>query len=413
MPNMLVPEADLKQSRLSGRNIKLLMLCWEYPPNVVGGLARHVYGLSVHLAKMGYEVHVITAGDSKLPDHEIVNQVNIHRVFPINELDENFLSWIGGLNLAMAFRAEKLAEEISFDLIHAHDWLVGAAAITLKELLDIPLLTTIHATEHGRNNGIFTETQRFIHEKEEQLMSESNQLIVCSSYMKEHLAGVFQADDKKVIIIPNGVEEPSSNMGAGEVNSCLQEKKYIFSIGRIVKEKGFETIIEAGAIAKEKGLDYFFVVAGKGPMLETYRLQVQERQLAGQIAFVGYITDEQRNTLIDKCSMAVIPSLYEPFGIVALETMVFGKPTILSNTGGMKGIIKHLQTGLLMNPGDAESMLEQIGYLTENPAIAEEIGSNGKEIVKSLFGWSRIASETGKVMGDMALQKKVNETMKK
>ncbi|ETI67035.1 glycosyltransferase family 4 protein [Neobacillus vireti] len=389
--------------------LKILMLCWEYPPNIVGGLSRHVFGLSVHLAAMGHEVHVVTAGNESLSSFEKSNSVNVHRVKPINEQDDNFLSWIGGLNLAMAFKVEKLAEEINFDLIHAHDWLVGSAAIALKDLLALPLLATIHATEHGRHNGIHTEMQLFIHEKELQLITWADQLIVCSEYMRDELLLVFNARADRLAVIPNGIDPLTAERTTEEICPGLKQRKYIFSLGRIVKEKGFETIIEAAFNSKENGQSYFFVIAGKGPMLETYRRQVVDWKLENFVAFIGYITDEQRIGLIEGCEMAVIPSLYEPFGIAALETMVLGKPTIVSNTGGIKGIVKHLQTGLLMVPGDAGSLLEQIDFLLQNPQRAREIGKRGSQIVKSLYGWNRIATETSRVMEDTLLNKRMNE----
>jgi 1,4-alpha-glucan branching enzyme len=399
-------QVDMNQK---GWRLKILMLCWEYPPNIVGGLSRHVFGLAVHLAAMGHEVHVVTAGKESLPPFEKNHGVNVHRVKPLNELDDDFLSWIGGLNLAMAFKAEKLTEEIKFDLIHAHDWLVGSAAIALKDILIIPLLATIHATEHGRHNGIHTEIQQFIHDQELQLITESDQLIVCSEYMKGELLSVFKARADKITVIPNGIDPMTADRTTEEILPDLKQKKYIFSLGRMVKEKGFETIIEAAFNAKENGQSCFFVIAGKGPMLETYRRQVVEWKLENNVAFVGYISDEQRNALIEGCEMAVIPSLYEPFGIAALETMILGKPTIVSNTGGIKGLVKHLQTGLLMVPGDAESLQEQIDFLWENSQKAKEIGKRGRQIVKSIYGWKRIASETSRVMEDMLLNKRVNE----
>ena len=107
--------------------LKILILTWEYPPNVVGGLSRHVYGLSVHLAQLGHAVHVVTAGNGGLPGNEKINGVHVHRVTPLNTEDDDFLAWVAGLNLAMSYRAEKIAEEVKFDIIHAHDWLVGAS----------------------------------------------------------------------------------------------------------------------------------------------------------------------------------------------------------------------------------------------------------------------------------------------
>ncbi|MFP7297630.1 glycosyltransferase family 4 protein [Neobacillus niacini] len=390
------------------RQLKILILSWEYPPNIVGGLSRHVNGLSIHLAQLGHEVHVITAGNGGLSAYEEVDGVHVHRVVPINHHDNNFLSWIAGLNLAMSYKGVKLAEDIKFDIVHAHDWLVGTSALTLKEELSLPLLTTIHATEHGRNNGIHTDMQQFIHNKEKKLMLESDQIIVCSTYMRDELSAIFQLSEKKMEIIPNGIEPNAVKVNSKEIYPFIKDRKYVFSVGRMVKEKGFETIIEAAQLAKERCRNLYFVIAGKGPMLERYRKMVSERHLDHFVAFIGYISDRERNTLLVNSEIAVFPSLYEPFGIVALEAMVLSKPTIVSDTGGLKGIIRHQQTGLLMNPGDAESLLSNIDFLTQNPDKAKEIGGKGAQIVKSLYGWKRVASQTAKVIEETILNTRAN-----
>jgi glycogen synthase len=410
MNDKLITEMSQKHSY--DWQLKILILTWEYPPNVVGGLSRHVYGLSVHLAEQGHEVHVVTAGNGGLSTFEIMNGVHVHRVTPLNSYDDDFLSWIAGLNLAMSYQVEKIAEDIKFDIVHAHDWLVGTSAITLKEVLSVPLLSTIHATEHGRNNGIHTDMQRFIHEKELQLVTESDQVIVCSNYMREELLTYFHLPDKKMAIIPNGIEKSDVQLDSNEIFPFIKNKKYIFSVGRIVKEKGFETIIEAAEAAKSRGQDIYFVIAGKGPMLERYRKMVTEKQLDHLVAFIGYVTDELRNALLVNSEIVVFPSLYEPFGIVALEAMILAKPTIVSETGGLKGIVMDRQTGLLMVPGDAESLLTNINFLLQDPEKAKEIGIKGMKIVKSLYGWKRIASQTVNVMEDTLLNKRANMSEK-
>ncbi|MDR6998749.1 glycosyltransferase family 4 protein [Neobacillus niacini] len=399
---------DMEKISKAHRPLNLLMLSWEYPPHVVGGLSRHVYGLSVHLAELGHEVHVVSLQRDDLLPYEIINGVHVHRVKPLNEQDEDFLSWIGGLNLAMAYKVEKLTDEYHFSLIHAHDWLVGTAAIALKKSLSIPLLATIHATEHGRNNGIHNKMQEFIHRKEQQLITEADQVIVCSEYMVDEVTSIFDTVAEKLAIIPNGVDLLPKRESAVELPQNLHNKKYIFSMGRIVKEKGFETVMEAAEIAKDLKLEYSFVIAGKGPMLETYRKLIKERQLDDMIAFIGFISEQQRNALIQNCEMVVVPSLYEPFGIVALESMALGKPTIVSKTGGLKGIVKHLQTGMLMAPGDAKSLLEQILFLSENPEKAADMAIQGQQVMKSLYSWKRVAMETSRMIEDTLLTKLID-----
>jgi glycogen synthase len=402
------PMSDRNKKHTSEGQLKILILTWEYPPNVVGGLSRHVCGLSEHLVQLGHDVHVVTAGNGGLPAFEKINGVHVHRVIPINNQDDDFLSWIAGLNLTMSYKGVQIAAEIKFDIVHAHDWLVGTSAITLKEELSAPLLTTIHATEHGRNNGIYNDMQQFIHEKERQLISESDQIIVCSQYMREELLSNFQLSEKKMAIVPNGIEQGEVMVQSAEIYPFIKDRKYVFSIGRMVKEKGFETIIEGAQLAKESKKDIYFVIAGKGPMLERYRKMVSERNLDHYITFIGYVSDEQRNALLVNSEIAVFPSLYEPFGIVALEAMILSKPTIVSETGGLKGIIMHKQTGMLMDPGDADSLLSNIDFLTQYPHKAKEIGEKGRQIVKSLYGWKRVASQTVKVIEETMINKRAN-----
>lgn len=398
-----------KNSFKNGKpDLKILLLTWEYPPNMVGGLSRHVQGLSSHLASVGVEVHVLTAGSNDLPEYENTKGVHIHRVRPLNESDSQFLRWVAGLNLAMVKKAADLAAEISFKAIHVHDWLTGAAGIAIKEVLGLPLLATIHATEHGRNSGIYNEIQRSIHKQEEYLIHEADQLIVCSDYMREQLLTIFPVKEEKITIIPNGIDSPKLKIEEQMPLSQKSGRKLIFSVGRIVPEKGFATIIEAAALAKTVNAPFFFLIAGKGPMLETYRRFIAEKNLEDYAAFIGYISDEEKDAYYRDCDAAIFPSLYEPFGIVALESMSHGKATVASSVGGLQSIIHHMKTGLLAAPGDAADLFDKVSFLLNNPAEATEIGLQGRKLVESLYGWKRIAIETKRIMNDMVLKTQID-----
>ncbi|MEH7390430.1 glycosyltransferase family 4 protein [Bacillus sp. JJ1474] len=386
---------------------RILILSWEYPPHLVGGLSRHVQGLADCLQTMDYEVHVITSNPNEAAEEEMNERVRIHRVIPFNQQDEDFLSWIGGLNLAMLNKALEIDKIYRFNLIHAHDWLVGASAIVLRNTLRIPLIATIHATEYGRNKGIHTELQKFIHEKEQQSIIQADTVIVCSEYMKRELNQVFRLrNEKKLHIISNGTAANThvkDGLKALEVMPIQKNKRLIFSIGRIVKEKGFDTIIEAAQKMQRQFPDVYFIVAGKGPLLDKYQRMVDRLQLQNLLFFVGYVSDEQRTALLNLCRMAVFPSRYEPFGIVALEAMQAGKPTIVSNTGGLKEIVQHKRSGMLMKPGCSDSLIEQIKYLLENESHAEQIGLSGKKRVETIFSWERVAEETVKVYEELLI----------
>lgn len=385
------------------KKLSILILTWEFPPNIVGGLARHGYGLARSLVKGNCEVHVLTTKLPNTPSFEMVDGIHVHRITPLHELESNFLTWIAGLNLAMLDKAKELSIHHHYSLIHAHDWLVGTCGLMLKKELNIPLIATIHSTEHGRNHGIYSETQKFIDRKERQLINGADQLIVCSDYMREEMEQVFAVNADKMAIIANGIDLDSTEISEQTNHLDLpldSNRRLIFSIGRLVKEKGFDLIIDAAPVLLAKYPDIYFVIAGKGPMYSEYEQKIKDNGLEQDVFLVGYVDDGARNLLFSKCELAIFPSLYEPFGIVSLESMILAKPTIVAKTGGLKGIVDHLNTGLFMTPGDKESLIEQVQLLLENKELATELGDKGKRVVERLFSWQRIALETKRVYDD-------------
>ena len=165
--------------------MKILMLTWEYPPRVVGGIARVVYDLSRTLLKDGHDVTVVTYKEGDAPYFEDDKGVKVYRVDNYMINPNNFIDWIMQLNFNLVAKAnEIIAKEGNFDVIHAHDWLVAYAAKTLKNSYNIPIVATIHATEAGRNSGIHDETQRYINDTEWMLTYEASEVIVNSNYMK-------------------------------------------------------------------------------------------------------------------------------------------------------------------------------------------------------------------------------------
>ncbi|PFA62391.1 hypothetical protein CN378_20740 [Bacillus sp. AFS015802] len=383
----------------------VLILSWEYPPNIVGGLSRHVYDLANNLVKKGKHVHVLTAKANDALPLEKMEGVTIHRVHPLHPYEEDFFKWVFDLNQAFIHYAHDLIRDERITHIHAHDWIVSTSAMKLKEYYALPLITTIHATEHGRNQGIYTDLQHKIHGEEQLLIGATDHLIVCSEHMKEEIKSLFTID-APIAVIPNGVELEKLDQSS-PYDSVKPSAPYFFSIGRMVHEKGFDTIIRVASRLKEEGYNISFVVAGKGPMLEHYRQMVIGEDLSDIVSFVGYISDRERNDYLKKCLAVIFPSLYEPFGIVALEAMAFRKGVVASNTGGLKSIVKHEQTGLLFEPNQEQSLYNQLVSLIEDPQKSEQLGKLGFKMAQSMFSWDRIADQTIHVYDDVLLQSKV------
>ncbi|WP_017728329.1 1,4-alpha-glucan branching protein domain-containing protein [Halalkalibacterium ligniniphilum] len=390
-----VQKKEHHSSKAKKRSI--LMLSWEYPPMMVGGLSRHVFDLSRMLVLEGHEVHVVTTSVDGYPDYEVNQGVYVHRVKGLQPKADAFFDWVGSLNAAMFDYVKKFTRKHHFDFIHAHDWLVSVAAKALKKRLEIPLLATIHATEHGRNNGIHSPLQYEINQKEWELTYEANRVIVCSDYMKQEIQSIFSLPEEKLVVIPNGVD-PTLLQSELDKEEYHLERFTVFSVGRIVKEKGFQTVIDTADKVREKHLPIQFVIAGKGPLLESYQQQVRERQLEEYVTFLGFINDEQRNWWLHACDATVFPSLYEPFGIVALESMAVGKATIVSDTGGLGDIVNHGENGLKIYPGDVRSLLEQVISLYKDPELKRRVAENGRNDVETNFNWRTIAKRTEEEM---------------
>lgn len=375
--------------------MKILMLSWEYPPQSVGGLAQHVYHLSRAVAKHGVEVHVVTIGGKDALPYEEQDGVKIHRVFPYQLESPDFRTWILHLNFSLLEYAVTLVNSLKgVDVIHAHDWLVAYAGRALKHAFNTPLIATIHATEYGRNHGLHNDNQRYISNVEWWLTYESWKVIVCSYYMERELKGFFGIPDDKLAVIPNGVDPDAFVIKKGAKALKNQEEKYVFFIGRLVREKGVHILIEAAPKILSVFPQARFIIAGTGPYEQELKNLARAKQLEHRIHFAGYVNDDDRNQLYNQSSVAVFPSLYEPFGIVALEAMAAKVPVVVSDTGGLSEIVEHGIDGLKCYCDSPNSLADNIMAILGNDELAQRIKRKGYEKAVHQFNWFHIATKT-------------------
>lgn len=379
--------------------MKILMLSCEYPPKNVGGLSNHVYFLSHALSKLGHEVHVITCIEGSVALHENDNGVQVHRVYPYKIDTEDFVKWVMHLNYAMIEEAIKLITTLGkFDIIHAHDWLATYSAKAIKLSFSIQMVCTIHATEHGRNNGIKTEMQKYISSVEWMLSYEAWKVVACSNYMKEEINSILGASWEKIWVIPNGVDDNCFDFSFDSVSfrrrfACDNEK-IIFFVGRHVFEKGIHLLIEAANKIINEYNDVKFVIAGTGPMTGEMKNAIRNIGIEDKFVFPGYIDLDTKNKLYKVSNAAVFPSLYEPFGIVALEAMAAECPVVVSDVGGLSEIINHRENGLKMIPDSANSLADNVIEILKNEELANIMRNNAKQIVKERYTWDKVATIT-------------------
>jgi len=382
--------------RRRGR-LKILMLSWEFPPRTVGGLGRAVHDLSRSLVQEGHEIHVVTAPAEGTESYTAVAGVHVYRVDASLLTDTEFLPWVDQLNREMAVVGERLAHTVSPDVIHAHDWLVGRAAMQLQDTLGLPLAVTIHATEHGRHRGIHNELQKNIHNRETELMHQANTIILCSQYMAGEVVKVFGIDPAKLHMIPNGVEPAALSVPPrpGESSRIGRDaEKVIAFLGRLVPEKGVQVLLEAMPAVVRRFPGARVVIGGRGPYEETLRQLAQDLGLGSQVTFAGFLTEPGRNRLLSQSRVAVFPSLYEPFGIVALEAMASRVPVIVSDTGGLMEVVEHGIDGFKVHPDRPDLLAEYINLILANPGLASELCGRAWRKVLTVYDWKYIAQET-------------------
>jgi glycogen synthase len=381
---------------------RVLTLSWEYPPLIEGGLARHVRKLSESLAELGTEVHVLTRGGEESPPEEVMRGVTIHRVREPTrprELGE-FVAWVERMNADMLAAGVELGDRYDFDLVHGHDWLVAGACDHLARRFDAPLVTTIHATEHGRHQGWVDEhPQSHIHGVEQWITNRADRVIACSSYMREQIADIFGVPEQRISVIANGIDPEdlqtldTNGLQRLRADFAAPDELLVLLIGRLVYEKGFQLALEAMPTLIERLPNTRFLVAGSGTHERQLRSQADELGLMDHGTFLGWIGDDVLHSLYRIADVCVVPSIYEPFGLVALEAMASGCPCIVADTGGLREVVVHDEVGLRFRAGDPASLAAVTERVLSDGPLGRRLVADALEYVRE-FDWLDVAEQT-------------------
>lgn len=391
--------------------MKILVMAWEFPPRIVGGISRHVAELYPELVKLGHEIHLLTVEFGQAPRYEVVDGIRVHRIH-VGE-SHNFFHWVANMNESMGQHGGKLLlEDGPFDLIHAHDWLVADAAIALKHMFKIPLVATIHATEYGRYNGIYTDTHRYIHSKEVNLAAEAWRVIVCTNYMRLEMERALHCAWDKIDVVYNGIciakKEPNLDFDYWQFRRrfAADEEKIVYYVGRMTYEKGVNWLLSAiPRVIREMAGRAKFVIIGGGN-LDPLKHHAWHLGIWDQCYFTGFMPEDDLNQFRRVADCAVFPSLYEPFGIVALESFAARVPVVVSDTGGLPEVVQHGKTGIVTRAGNPDSIAWGILEILKQPEYAQQLVENAYDDLDKRFDWFKLAQQTEAVYGRILHERK-------
>jgi glycogen(starch) synthase len=383
--------------------MRVLLISWEYPPVIEGGLARHVRKLSESLVEGGVEVHVLTRGGGRLGAQEDRHGVTVHRLtepgFPTDP--SAFVVWVAEMNGDIRLRARELCESLEFDLVHSHDWLVAWGAELTARRFSLPWLTTVHATEFGRHQGwVQRHPQSRIHAVERAMVRRADGVITCSHFMHRHVSTVFDIPPERITVIPNGIDpgdlEPDDSISLPLLRArfAAPDERLVLLVGRLVHEKGFHLALDALAPVTRRFGDVRFVVAGSGTAEAELKRQARELGLTRRGAFLGWVGDDTLHALYRVADLCIVPSIYEPFGLVALEAMASGCLCIVADTGGLREVVPDDgSVGHRFPSRDVAALQEVIEQvLGDDDARARAIAAAREHVLQ--FDWAEVARRT-------------------
>jgi glycogen(starch) synthase len=371
--------------------VRILLVTWEFPPETVGGVGAHVDGLSQSLAKDGHEVCIFTLAAPGIVEDQVVAGVRIIRAdvdLPWLPEDDAVGFVSSGNHHITALLAQ--LDDWRPDVVHAHDWRSAWAGHTLATLCAVPLVTTFHSTARGRHGGNVPDGDpASIHSVESWIANVSQRVICCSRFMQREVIDGFELMPDHVQLIPNGVDVDVWAPIGDQYRSRL-----VLAWGRVQYEKGFQVLAQAIGRLRGRVPGIRCVIAGRGPYLPELQSQVDIEGVSDLVHLAGYVTDEELRSLLHEAGCVVIPSLYEPFGIVALESLAANAPTIVARTGGLAEIMEGTEASLMFDPGNAKELATRIERVLMNSHISQNMQAQGAEILHARFSWDAIARST-------------------
>lgn len=415
--------------------MKVLMFGWEFPPHIAGGLGTACFGLTKGMMKQNMDVIFVVPkayGDENQESIRLVNASDIEIDLRYTKLDESckqltfmeinstLIPYVGeeeyykllngeekiitetgktifskkyeftgkyGKNLMeevsrYAIVAGKIAENETFDVIHAHDWLTYPAGIAAKQISGKPLVVHVHATEFDRS-GI--NVNEVVYNIERSGMEAADVVVTVSNLTRQIVIEKYGIDPLKVVTVHNAVE-PTSELEKEQYQKQIAQKVVTF-LGRVTFQKGPEYFVEAAYKVLQRDPDVHFVLAGDGDMMPKVIRRVAKLRIGHRFHFTGFLKGKEVEKMFALSDVYVMPSVSEPFGISPLEAMRSNVPVVISKQSGVAEILTH---ALKVDFWDTEAMADAIWGLLHYPALPKMFQHYGKSEVDNLL-WENAA----------------------
>jgi glycogen synthase len=385
------------------------MLSWEYPPLAVGGVAAHVDGLAAALVRAGHEVVLLTRSHSSTPDDSEFSGVRVLRCeaqMPwIESRRDNAgvvtasIAQVASANHSLVNLCVQLADWRP-DIVHAHDWQVAWAADVCARRFEVPLITTFHGTERSRHGGHLPPDESMdINSVEWWLAFRSARIIAGTRLMVREIASGFELDPAVIHRIPNGIDTTWWTTGEHVEHGVgtASEGPVVLTWGRVQFEKGFQVLARAMTLLRQRVPGITCLIAGRGSYIPELQSQIDIEGVSDIVTLMGYVSDPELRELIHQSSCVVIPSLYEPFGVVGLEALAAGAALIVANTGGLAELAGGTGAALLFEPGNTVELADRIEELVTSPELALQLRARAAELLEASYTWEAIAARTYEV----------------
>lgn len=376
------------------------MVVWEYPPETASGVAVHVDGLSHAMARAGHEIVVITRSHRSLePDSDSagVRVLRVDTDLPWIDTDSE-VARTASANHHLVARASALGDWRP-EVVHCHDWRSAWAGDVLAQLYRVPLVTTFHGTERSRHGGHLPPGRSSdINAVEWWLAFRAQRIIASTRLLAREIATDFELDPALIVRIPHGID-PEWWRAGHHVDP--PPHPLILTWGRVQYEKGFQVLARAISTLRPRLNGIECVIAGRGSYLPELQSQIDIEGVSDIVRLPGFLSDNALRDAIHRASCVVIPSMYEPFGIVALEAMAGGAALIVAETGGLAELVGGTGAALTFEPGNADELADRIEQLVSDRELGAELRARSARLLDATYTWSAIAQRTVEVYRDL------------